>query len=202
LRDAKTLFIDSAHSQNSVASMADEEKYRIETPEEEDKPVEKTGFLRPLPTREEIVYKDKDGRPQPMVRLLGLTIPEKRRDLLILILIPALVGLIDATIYSYVITHILESSATFLFFVPIIIGIPIGLTASQAGSAMVGGFLGSLFCMIFLITFLISPGLLLPEIGVGSFILGAFTLSTGYFILIIVSTLIGAVIGTIIKEFF
>ena len=182
--------------------MADEEKYRVESPEEEYEPKEKTGLLRPLPQREEHSYLDKDGRPQPIVKLLGISMPEKRRDLLMLILIPALVGIIDTMIYSYIITNALESSATFLFFVPIIIAIPIGLTSAEAGKGLVGGFLGSLFFMIFLIVFLVSPGLVVPELGIGNFLASAILLSTAYFILIIVSTLLGAVIGIIIREFF
>jgi len=182
--------------------MADEEKIRVDTSEEDDKPEEKKGFLRPLPTREEPQYRKVAGRPQPIVKLLGVSMVEKRRDLLLLIMIPAFVGLIDTAIYSYVFTHGLPADTTYLFFVPIIIAIPIGLTASQAGNALVGGFLGAIFFLIFYITFLSSPGLIVPELGLATFVLNAIALSIVYFILVTVASLLGAVIGIILREFF
>ncbi|MFW9835836.1 MAG: hypothetical protein ACFFEK_17670 [Candidatus Thorarchaeota archaeon] len=182
--------------------MVDEEKYRVETPEEEEETEEKTGLFRPLPTREEPRFVDKDGRPQPIVKVLGVSMREKRKDLLMLFLIPALVGLIDTTIYSYVITATVESSSTYLFFIPVIVAIPIGLTSSEAGNALIGGFLGALFFLIFLITFLSSPAILVPELGIGNFILSGFAISIAYFILMTLATLLGSVIGTIVREFF
>jgi hypothetical protein len=181
--------------------MANEEKYRVESPEEEE-PEEKKGLLKPLPERKEPRHRDKDGRPQPIVKVLGFSMPERRRDLLMLLLIPALVGLIDTAIYSYVITAELPSSAIFLFFIPAIIAVPIGLTASEAGNALIGGFLGALFFLIFLITFLTSPALLVPQLGVGTFLISAFAVSIAYFILMTLATLLGSVIGIILREFF
>lgn len=199
LRDAKTLFTDSYHSQNSVETMTEEEKYRIETPEEDE--TEKKGFFRPLPEREKPKYIEKDGRPQPIVQLLGVSMREKTRDNVIIVLIPMLVALINTTIYSLVITNVLENSATFLFFIPIIVSIPIGLTAAEAGQALIGGFLGAIFFLIFFVIFLSSPGIVVPELGIDQFIFSAITISIIYFILVIVSTLLGSVIGTIIREF-
>lgn len=202
LRDAKTLFNSQAHSQDSVVLMANEEKYRIETPEEEEEPEEKKGLLRPLPTREGPRYIDKDGRPQPVVRLLGVSMPERRKDLLMLVLIPALVGIIDTTIYSFVVTATWENSATYLFFIPIIVAIPIGLTSAEVGNALIGGFLGAVFFLIFFVTFLASPGIVVPEIGIASFIISGIALSMVYFILMTLATLVGTVIGILMREFF
>ncbi|MHA1963408.1 MAG: hypothetical protein ACXACG_06125 [Candidatus Thorarchaeota archaeon] len=182
--------------------MANEEKYRVETPEEEEEPEEKTGLLRPLPTREEPQYVDKDGRPQPIVRVFGVPMREKRKDLLMLLLIPALVAIIDTVIYSYVVTATWENSATFLFFIPVIVAIPIGLTSSEAGNALIGGFLGAVYFLLFFILFLASPGLLLPGLSVGDFVISALTLSVGYFILLILAMLLGTAIGIIMREFF
>ncbi|MFX1560264.1 MAG: hypothetical protein ACFFBL_06735 [Promethearchaeota archaeon] len=181
--------------------MAEEEKIRVETPEGEEKPEEKKGLLRPLPTREGPKHTDKDGRPQPIVSLLGISIPEKRRDLLMLIMIPALVGIIDTTLFSYVFTHSLPNNATYVFFIPIIIAIPIGLTASEAGSALVGSFLGAVFFFIFHIAFLSSPALMIPDLGLGTFVFNAIALSIVNFILVTVATLLGTVIGVILHEF-
>lgn len=182
--------------------MADEEKYRVEAPEEEEEPEEKKGLFRPLPTREEPKYLDKDGRPQPIVKVLGVSMREKRKDLLMLFLIPALVGLIDTTLYSYVITATIGDSAIFLFFIPVVIAIPIGLTSSEAGNSLIGAFLGAVFFLIFIITFLASPALLVPELGIGNFIVSGFAISIAYFMLMTLATLLGSVIGTIIREFF
>jgi hypothetical protein len=182
--------------------MANEEKYRIEAPEEEEEHEEKTGLMRPLPTVEQPMYIGKDGRPQPIVKVLGVSMPEKRKDNLMMLLIPALIGLIDATVCSFVVTARFENSATFLFFIPIIIAVPIGLTASEAGNALISGLLGAVFFLVFFIVFLSSPGIILPELGVGNFLVSAFAFSIAFFILMVLATLLGSVIGIIIREFF
>ena len=146
-------------------------------------------------------YVDKDDRPQPIVKLLGFSMRERTRDKLLLVLIPALVGFMNTTIYSMIITNQLESAAMYLFFIPIIVAIPIGLTAADAGRALLGGFFGSIFFLLFFIVFLISPGILIPELGIDQFILSAFMISIGYFILIVVANLLGAVIGILLREF-
>jgi hypothetical protein len=201
LRDAKTLFIGPLNSQKCVVLMVNEEKYRIETPEDEEEPKEKKGLFRPLPKKEEPRYVEKDGRPQPIVKLLGVSMREKRKDLLMLILIPALIAIIDTTIYSYIITSTLESSAITVFLIPAIAAIPIGLTSSNAGSALVSGFICAIFFLIFFITFLISPGLHIPELGIASLIFAAISISLVYFILMATATILGSVIGTILREF-
>ena len=182
--------------------MANEDKVRTETPEEEEVPEEKKGLLRPLPSVEKPRYIEKDGRPQPIVKLLGVSMREKRRDLLMLLLIPALVGVIDTMIYSNVVTNIWENSSTLLFFVPIIVAIPIGLTSSNVGSALIGAFFSVILFLIFFITFLAPPALLVPALGHGTFLISGIALSLGYFILMTTATLLGAVIGTLIREFF
>jgi len=180
--------------------MADEEKVRTEAPEEE--PEEKKGLLRPLPEREEKKRVGKDGRPQPIVKLLGIPMSEKLRDRLLLVLIPALVAFMNTTIYSMIVTNQIVSDATYLFFLPIVVAIPIGLTAADAGRALTGGFFAAIFFMIFFIFFLVSPGVFIPELEVDQFIFSAFMISVGYFILIVVANLIGAVIGILLREFF
>ena len=181
--------------------MANEEKYRVETPEEEEEVEEKKGLFKPLPTKEEPQYFDKAGRPQPIVRVLGFPMREKRKDLLLLFLIPALVGLIDTMIYSGIIINKLPDDATYLFFIPIFVAIPIGLTASEAGRSLVGGFLGALFFLLFLIIFLSSPGLIMPDLGLANFIFTALAFSIVFFIIVTLATFLGAAIGTILREF-
>jgi len=180
--------------------MTDEEKVRTEAPEEE--PEEKKGFFRPLPEREEKKRVGKDGRLQPIVKLLGISMTEKNRDRLMLLLIPAFVAFINTTIYSMIITNQVPSEATYLFFIPIIVAIPIGLTAADAGRALTGGFFAAMFFLVFFIFFLVSPGIFIPELGIDQFIFSAFMITVGYFILIIVANLLGSVIGIILREFF
>ncbi len=183
--------------------MTDEEKYRVETPQEEESQdeEEKKGFFRPLPERKQPKHVDKEGRPQPIVKLLGISMFEKRRDTLILVLIPALVALINTTIYSLVITNQLENSATYLFFLPIVVAIPIGLTVPDAGRALVGGFLGAIFFILFFVIFLSSPGIVIPHLGLDQFLVSALMITFAYFILMILATLLGSVVGLILREF-
>ena len=205
LRDAKTLFNAQGHAQDSVVQMADEEKYRTETPEEEEAPEEKKGLLRPLPTEEveeKPKYFDKDGRPQPIVRLLGVSMPEKRRDRLMLLLIPLMVGVIDTLIYSNVVIANLPSSSIYLFFIPVIVSIPIGLTSADVGKALIGGFLGTVFFLILFISFLATPALIAPTLGLDTFLISGFMLSLGYLILNTTATLLGAIFGALMREFF
>lgn len=189
-------------SHESVVVLANEEKYRIETPEEEEEVEEKKGLFKPLPTQEEPQYSDKDGRPQPIVRVLGFHMREKRKDLLMLILIPALVALIDTMIYSFVVTVTLPNNATYLFMIPIILAIPIGLTSSEAGHALVGAFLGAVFFLIFFVLFLAMPGIIVPALGLSSFLISGIALAAVYFILMMMATLVGSVIGLLLREFF
>lgn len=180
--------------------MADEEKFRIEEPEERQPETEKKGLYRPLPTTDKKSMM-KEGRPQPIVKFLGITMYENQREFVVLLLMPFLAALINVSIYSFVTVNLWESSSTFLFFIPILVALPIGLVISETGKALIGGFLCSLFFIIIFIIFLTTPAILSPELGIGNFIATGITLSFGYFILIVVASLLGSVIGSIIREF-
>ena len=119
-----------------------------------------------------------------------------------LILIPALVGLIDTMIYSFVVTVTLPNNATYLFMIPIILAIPIGLTSSEAGQALIGAFLGAVFFLIFFVLFLAMPGIIVPALGLSSFLISGIALAAVYFILMMMATLVGSVIGLLLREFF
>jgi hypothetical protein len=182
--------------------MADEEKFRLEEPETEEQPAEeKKGLFRPLPEAESKT-KIKDGKPQPVVKFLGISMYEKNRDLLVIILMPLLTGLINSAIYSYVTLSLVESTATYLFFLPVVVAIPIGLIIPETGHALIGGFLSALFFFIFFIVFLTTPAFYTPELGITNFLISGIALSVGYFLFVIVAGLLGAVIGTILREFF
>lgn len=185
---------------NSVIEMADEEKFRLEVPEETKDENEKKGLFRPLPTREK-EKKVKEGRPQPIVKFFGYSMYENQRELLVLFLMPFLVAMIDVAICSFVLVNLWESSSTYLFFLPVVVAIPVGLIISDTGRALIGGFLCAIDFMILFIIFLSSPALLTPELGFTNFIILGISLSVGYFILIAVASLLGAVIGIVIREF-
>ena len=181
--------------------MADEEKYRLEEPDEIKPEEEKKGLFRPLPTAVEKKTKMKGGKPQPVVKFLGISMYEDKRELLVLLLIPFLVALTDVAIYSFVTVNIWESSATFLFFLPALAAIPIGLILSDTGRALIGAFVCSAFFLVMFIIFLTTPALLAPDLGIGNFIASGITISFGYFVMIVVASLLGSVVGTIAREF-
>jgi len=184
-----------------VTKMTDEEKYRLEDPEkEEEVEEEKKGLFRPLP-KSEVKTRLKDGKPQPIVKFLGISMYEKNRDILVLLLMPMLTGLINSSIYSYVTLSLLPSSAEYLFYLPVLAAIPIGLVVAETGQALIGGFLSALFFFIFFILFLITPVFFAPEIEISNFLVSGIALSVGYFIFVIVAGLLGSVIGTVIREF-
>ena len=180
--------------------MAEEEKYRVESPEEEDQ-TEKKGFFRPLPEKEQ-EYKVVEGkRPQPVVKLLGISMSEKKRDIILLLLMPILTALIDTAIFSFVTVNIWEGSATYLFYIPTLAAIPIGLAVSETGPALIGGFLSAAFFMLFFVLFLMSPVIMVPTLGIGEFFISGIALAIGYIIFIVVASLLGSIIGTIMREF-
>ncbi len=181
--------------------MADEEKYRVESREEEEEQIEKKGFFRPLPEKKQ-EYKVVEGkRPQPIVKLLGISMKEKKRDLIILLLMPFLTALIDTAIFSFVTVNIWEGSATYLFYIPTLAAIPIGLTVSETGPALIGGFLSAVFFLIFFVLFLMSPVIMVPALGIGEFFISGIALAIGYIIFVVVASLLGSIIGTIMREF-
>ena len=180
--------------------MTNEEKFRLEDPEEEEPVEEKKGLFRPLP-KTETKTRVKDGRPQPVVKFLGISMFEKRRDILVIILMPMLTAIINTSIFSFVTLSLVEGSATYLFYLPVVAAIPIGLVIAETGPALVGGFLSSIFFLIFFVFFLTTPAFFAPELGVSNFLISGIALSVAYYLFIVVAGLLGAVIGTIMREF-
>jgi hypothetical protein len=192
---------DLVANSDSVAKMADEDKYRVEAPEEEEKK-EKKGFFRPLPQVEKEYRAAPGKRPQPIVKLLGISMYERNRDLVLIVLMPLLTAIIDTAIYSFVTMSVWESTAIYLFFVPALAAIPIGLVVSKTGHALIGSFLSAIFFMIIFVLFLTAPALMLPQLGLSNFLINGIALTVGYFVLVVVASLMGAVIGTVLREFF
>ncbi|NHJ15096.1 MAG: hypothetical protein EAX95_15545 [Candidatus Thorarchaeota archaeon] len=182
--------------------MEDESKYRVENAEDE--PAEKKGLFRPLPTKEGVGESaaDRTGRSEPIARFLGITMRERRRDLLVLFLVPMLAGLADAAVYSYIIIGSIESTGLFTFVIPLLAAIPVGLTQSKASYAMLAALIAALFYLLFFVLFLASPGIQWPVFDLGEFIVSGFFIAAIYLLLVILASLMGSLLGTILREFF
>jgi hypothetical protein len=200
LRDANTLTPAYLLTPDQWSRMADEEKYRIEAQDEDEKK-EKKGLFRPLPQVEKEYRTTSGKRPQPIVRLLGITMTEKKRDLILVVLMPFLTAVMDTSIFSLIIMHFWENSAVYMFLIPALAAIPIGLVVSETGQALIAGFLSAIFFMILFVFFLITPALMFPQLNLSNFVINGIAVAVGYFILVVVAGLLGAVIGTVLREF-
>jgi hypothetical protein len=179
--------------------MEEESKFRVEEPEQEEK--EKTGLFRPLPetTRPTTTRK---GKVEPIVKLLGISMTEGRRDRLVLILMPLLAGLIDAYIFSEIIVLRLEANGLFTFVIPMIATIPVGLVVERTSQSLIAALLATVFFVVFFMLFLISPALVWPAFDLGQFFLSGFVVAAVYLLLVMLASLMGALIGAVIREFF
>ncbi len=180
--------------------MEDESKFRVEAPEEEEK--EKKGLFRPLPETAPSPTVTIKGKVEPIVKLLGISMTEKRRDLIVMILMPLLVGLIDAAMYSEIMVLRIEAAAFYTFVIPMIAAIPVGLVVGRTSQSLIAALLTTLFFMAFLVLFLVSPALVWPAFDVGQFFLSGMVIAAVYVLLVVLASLMGALIGAVIREFF
>ena len=107
-----------------VKKMDEETKYRVEDPDQVED--EQPGIMKPLPPAPE-ARRGKGKRSVPMVKFLRVTMKETSRDNLPFIMVPLLVGLMDANIYSWIVISVLEESSTYMFILPLFAAIPVGL---------------------------------------------------------------------------
>ncbi|MBD3404518.1 MAG: hypothetical protein GF411_00105 [Candidatus Lokiarchaeota archaeon] len=177
--------------------MSDESKYRVEA--EDDEVEEKKGFFRPLPEDRPVQSGDKK---QPIVKLLGISMYEKTRDRIIILLVPFLVALINANVFSLVIIQALPESSLFLFVIPMLSAIPIGLTVHHTKNALLASLIASAFFVMLFVLFLISPALMSPRLNVGEFFVSGMIISAIYDLFVIFANLLGSLIGAILREFF
>jgi hypothetical protein len=179
--------------------MEDEEKYRVESIEEETE--ERTGFFKPLPSPPSVYTKT--GKDGPVVKFLGISMTESRKDTLLVLIIPLLAGIIDTNIMAYIVTNILEIPTMSFFVLSIIIAIPVGLTQTSAGRAVIGGLLNSLFFFLLFVAFLSSPSFFAPiEAPLGEFLIPSIITTIGYFILNLPAAILGSFFGQILRELF
>ncbi|MFW9907833.1 MAG: hypothetical protein ACFFEF_04600 [Candidatus Thorarchaeota archaeon] len=179
--------------------MNEETKYRVETPDE-DEQTEKKGFLRPLPQVAE--KQSKTGPGGPVTKILGLTMLEKRKDILVLILMPLLAALIDANIFGMIIIHTLPESTIYMFLIPMFASIPIGLMAGRTSHALFGGILAGFFFVLVFLLFLITPAFIAPDLLIGEFFFSGLVISSVYFLFVVFASLLGSLVGAVAREFF
>ncbi len=176
-----------------------EDQYRVEEKKKEEKD---SVFLEPLPSAERPEKSvEIDGKRVPVVRFLLWDINEYHRDLIVLLLMPILVGLIDANIYTFVLMKQLPASSIYMFLLPAIAAIPIGLVVPNAGKALIGGFLVVVFYELFFLLFLASPIFVSAGADIGSiFFMGAM-ITLIYILFVSLASILGAIAGIIIREF-
>lgn len=182
-----------------VRQMDEETKYRVEDPsqDEDDLP----GIMKPLPQAPE-TRRDRRKRPVPIVKFLGMTMKETSRDNLLFIMVPLLVGLIDANIFSWIIVSILEESSIYMFLLPLFAAIPVGLVMPNTGRTIGGALLVSLFFAIFIVAFLIAPNVLLQAGEIGYYFMNALIVTSVYIIFVSLASLLGSIVGMLLREFF
>lgn len=182
-----------------VRKMDEEAKYRVEDPSqhEDDLP----GIMKPLPQTPE-TRRDRRKRPVPIVKFLGMTMKETSRDNLLFIMVPLLVGLIDANIFSWIIVSILEESSVYMFLLPLFAAIPVGLMMPNTGRAIGGAILVSVFFAIFIVAFLIAPVVFSQSGNIGYYFMNALIVTSVYIIFVSLSSLLGSIAGMLLREFF
>jgi hypothetical protein len=179
--------------------MEDESKFRVEAPEEQEK--EKTGFFRPLPESTKPTTSRK-GKVEPIVKLLGISMTEGRRDLIVMLLMPLLAGLIDASVYSEIMVLRVEPTGLYTFVIPLLAAIPVGLVVGKTSQSLIAALLTTIFFMAFLVLFLVSPALVWPAFDLGQFFISGMVIAAVYLLLVVLASLMGALIGAVIREFF
>jgi len=179
--------------------MEDESKFRVETPDEEKD--ETTGLLRPLP-EDSTPKTTQKGKVEPIVKLLGISMTERHGDLVVLVLIPLLIGLIDASLFSQIMVFRLEANAFNTFVIPMLAAIPVGLVIGKTNQTLIAALLTTLFFTLFFVLFLISPAFAWPALDIGQFFISGMIIAAVYVLLVVFASLLGALIGAVIREFF
>ncbi len=178
--------------------MEDESKFRVEAPEQEEE--EKTGLLRPLPETAKPTI-SREGKVEPIVKLLGIGMTERRRDRLVMILMPLFVGLIDAYLYSEIMILRIEATGLSTFVIPMIVAIPVGLVIERTNQSLFAALMVTFFFVLFFMLYLVSPALIWPAFDIGQFVVNGLVVAGVYLLLVVLASLLGTLIGTLIREF-
>ena len=115
---------------------------------------------------------------------------------------PLLVGLIDASVYSEIMVLHIEPLIVYTFVIPLISAIPVGLVVGRTSQSLIAALLTAVFFVVFLVLFLVTPALIWPAFDVGQFFLSGLVIASVYFLLVVLASLMGALIGAVLREFF
>jgi len=178
--------------------MNEETKYRVEDPDQVED--ELPGIMKPLPPTPE-ARRGRRKRPVPIVKFLGVTMKETSRDNLLFIMVPLLVGLMDANVYSWIIVMVLEESSIYMFLIPLFAAIPVGLLMPNTGKAIGGALLACIFFAIFTVAFLVAPGFYSPSGDIFYYFMSAIVVTTVYGFFVLLASLLGSIIGMLLREF-
>ncbi|MHA1771030.1 MAG: hypothetical protein ACTSYL_05545 [Candidatus Thorarchaeota archaeon] len=177
--------------------MSDESRYRTESPLEDEDEERAKAFTRPLPREEKVIRR----QGVPMVRFLIWTMPEDRRDRIIMLLMPLLTAVTDTAIFAAIVIDALPDTAVYMFYIPIVLAIPIGMTVPQLKHTLISSILASIFFIILLILFLAVPGMLVPEVGIGEFVVTGAFVAAVYFFFVLFASMLGSFVGILLREF-
>ena len=182
-----------------VKKMDEDTKYRVEDPDQDEDA--QPGIMKPLPPVPEASRRGKK-RAVPMTKFLGMTMKETIRDNLLFVMVPLLVGLMDANIYSWIVISVLEQSSIYMIVLPALAAIPIGLLMPSAGRSIGGALLTVVFFAIFIMAFLVAPGFYTQSGDISEFLMSAALLTSVYIFLVAFSSLLGSIVGMLLREFF
>jgi len=178
--------------------MDEETKYRVEDPDQVED--ELPGIMKPLPPAPE-AHRGRRKRPVPIIKFLGVTMKETSRDNLLFIIVPLLVALMDANVYSWIIVAVLEESSIYMFLIPLLAAIPVGLLMPNTGKAIGGALLATIFFGVFVVAFLVAPGFYSQSGYIGDFFTSAAVVTTVYVFFVLPASLLGSVVGLLLREF-
>ncbi len=177
--------------------MTEEHKYRTVN-EEEENDTEKKGLFRPLPSVDTSVR----HKGVPMTQLFGHTISERRRDILVALLMAICAATMNAAVYVLVIMDILSSDVLYLMGIPLLSALLIGMTSSQTSFGIMSALLSTVLSVAMIVLFMVSPAIFLPSVGFTDMFLLSMSSSMTYFLLIFLGSFIGVFIGLLLREFF
>ena len=178
--------------------MDEETKYRVEDPDQVED--EMPGIMKPLPSSPETRRK-RGKRPVPIVKFFGVTMKETSRDNLLLIMIPLLVALIDANVFSWIIVGILEESSVYMFVIPLFAAIPVGLLMANTGRTIGGAVLTAIFFAVLIVGFIVIPSSFLQPASLADFLLSATVVASVYVLFVFLASLLGSIAGMLLREF-
>jgi hypothetical protein len=95
-----------------------------------------------------------------------------------------------------------EQSSIYLIVLPVLAAIPIGLLMPSAGRAIGGALLTVIFFAIFIMAFLLTPGLSTQPGDISEFLMSAALLTMVYIFMVAFASLLGSIVGMLLREFF